>query len=93
MIPQIGCIPSFQMKLDRYLILSVIAGVVAGLALVISLVGLFSSEGNSLDLEEAFLVDLPEDFADLSGEEVAVLAVTIWRHLDRLDKDLVESSK
>ena len=81
------------MKLDRYLIPSVIAGVVAGLALVISLVGLFSSEVNSPDLEEGFLVDLPEDFRDLSPEEVAELAVTLGRHLDRLDKDMDESSK
>ena len=81
------------MKSDRYLAISVIAGVVAGLALAVSFVALISSGGPSSDTEESFLIELPEDFRDLSPEEVAELAVTLGKHLDRLDKDVDESTK
>ena len=80
-----------EIRIEKYLIISIIAGVTAGLALVISVAGILSNGGNAPRPEDLLLVDLPEDFRDLSPEEVAELVVTLGKHVDRLDKDVVET--
>ena len=80
-----------EIRIEKYLIISIIAGVTAGLALVISVAGILSNGGNAPRSEDLLLVDLPEDFRDLSSEEVAELVVTLGKHVDRLDKDVVET--